>query len=445
MTSRLRCSILWVLLLMTTSLTLVCGLTSTWWMDKTFPGFFVMDNRVVASISLPHWPIASHPQLYQQQIVAVNGQPVDTASALYAQVRALPAGVLVTYTLQQQEQRTEVSLPSARFTGKDWSLLFGAYVLNALALSFIGIVAWYWGPASATCHALLSLGLTMAFFMMTAADLYAPHWFFRLHILGEVFFPAAAIHLALVFPRERLGRTRAVWLALPYGISSVLGLSYELFLYQSAAYSLLHNLCTLYAGLAGCLFIGKMVWDYVDTPLSEIQRKIRVVVFGSLIGYGFPTVLMLIAGVKGGQLAVNYAAFTLFVFPLSIGYVLITQDLVRMEILLQRSVSALAGFAFVALCLGSGGNDARAALAQGPRGGHAKDRSVHYQGHDSQTLSLVSAQSYSAATHDRHEHLPLLPSGGLRLPTFLHPLSRFSRGDPDTTRGVHLTTFSGFP
>lgn len=440
MTSRLRCSILWVLLLVTTGLTLVCSLTSTWWLDKTFPGFFVMNNRVVASISLPHWPIAAHPQLYQQQIVAVNGQPVDTAAALYAQIRDLPTGVTVTYTLHKKGQHTEISLPTTRFTGKDWSLLFGAYVLNGLALALIGIVAWYWGPASATCHALLSLGLTMAFFIMTAADLYAPHWFFRFHILSEVFFPAAAIHLALVFPRERLGRARAVWLALPYGVSSVLGVSYEFFLYHPTAYSLLHNLGTLYAGLAGCFLLGKMVWDYVDTPLSEIQRKIRVVVLGSLCGYGFPTVLMLIAGVKGGQLAINYAAFTLFVFPLSIGYVLLKHDLARMEILLQRSAAALAGFAFVALCLG-GGNDARAALAQGPHGGQEINHDAHLQHYDSQDLLLASDHG----TITKREHLSLMPANDLRLLTSSPPLLRFSRGDLDMPLRLRLTTFSGFP
>lgn len=440
-----RRRLLWVFLLLTASLTLVCSWTSTQWVNTTFPGFFVMDNRVVASISLPHWSIASHPRLYQQEIVAINGRPVETTASLYAEVRTLPAGASATYTLQQHGQRTEVSLPTARFTGKDWSLLFGVYIVNGITFALIGMLAWYWNPASATCHALLSLGLTVALFIVTAADLYAPHWFFRLHILGEVFFPAAIIHLALVFPRERLGRLRALWLALPYGVSGVLGLSYELVLYQPAAYSLLHNLCTFYAGLAGCLFISKIAWDYVGAPLGEIQQKIRVVVLGSLCGYGFPTVLLLLAGVKGGQVAINYAAFSLFIFPLSVGYVLVTQDLMRVEMLLRRSVSVLTGFAFVALCLGGSGEDARAALTQGLHGGHGTDRNALYQRHDKQILPLVNAHSHTAATRGKRTSVMRTPSDDLRRLTSSHPLFQFSRGDPDLTIRVRLTTVSGFP
>jgi hypothetical protein len=110
-----------------------------------------------------------------------------------------------------------------------------------------------------------------------------------------------------------------------------------------------------------------MLWDYGSTAVVELRRKIRVVVLGSVTGYGFPTVLMLIAGLTGGQLAVNYAAFTLFVFPLSIAYVLVKQDLLRIEMLLRQSASALASLAFIALCLGSGNDHARAAVPYEPQ------------------------------------------------------------------------------
>jgi hypothetical protein len=360
MAHHLRHTIFYLLLLATVGLTLVCGWTSSWWIGTTFPGFFVMDNRVVASISLPHWPVAAHAEVYQQQVVAVNGQPVTTSAALYAQIRRLPAGAPVTYTLEQHGQRSEVTLPAYLFTAKDWSLLFGAYFVNGVAIALIGLATWYWSSTAPTGSALLSLSLTMALFIVTAADLYAPHWFFRNHILGEAFFPAAAVHLALVFPRERLRHARAFYLALPYGVAGLSGLSYEVFLYQPAAYSQIHNLCTVYAGLAGCCLIGKMVWDYGSMASLDIRRKIRVVVLGCLSGYGFPTVLMLAAGLQGGQCAVNYAAFTLFVFPLSIGYVLIKQDLLRTEMMLRRGISCLIFLALTALLWGGRSSDARA-------------------------------------------------------------------------------------
>ena len=52
----------------------------------------------------------------------------------------------------------------------------------------------------------------------------------------------------------------------------------------------------------------------------------------------------------------------LFVFPLSIGYAPATQDLRRIKMLLRRSVYSLTGLVLVALFLGTGRPEARAAL-----------------------------------------------------------------------------------
>src|SRR5262245_52729664 len=71
---------------------------------------------------------------------------------------------------------------------------------------------------------------------------------------------------------------------------------------------------------------------------------------------------MLVAGLKGNQSSVNYAAFTLFVFLLSIGYVLVTQDLRRVEMLLRRSVYSFTGLVLMTLFLGTDHPEARAAL-----------------------------------------------------------------------------------
>lgn len=418
MPSRIRRFLLLFLLLATGGLTFVCGVNSTRWIDSTFPGFFVLDNRVVASISLSHWPIAAQPQHYQHEVVAVNGQPVTTTAVLYAQVRQLPAGTLLTYTLAYHGQHTEVTIPTARFTASDWGFLFGTYFINGIALVLIGVVAWYWSATSPVGLALLSLGISMGLFLITAADLYAPHWFFRLHILTEAAFPAAMLHLALVFPLERLRRARSVFLALPYAVAGLLGLGYEGFLYRPEAYTLIHNLCTMYAGVAGVFLLGKMVWDYWSSASAEIRQKIRVVMLGSLTGFGFPAGLMLLVGLKGSQCAVNYAAFTLFVFPLSIGYVLVTGDLLRVETLLRRSVYSLTGLVLVAALLGVDHSASQAALLSEKSGVYTSAKEQRFAkitqvdpakaGHESADPLLIQV----ALLVCRHDVLSLCPKRG---------------------------------
>ena len=55
-------------------------LTSAAWVGRVFPGFFLLDNRVVASVGLAHWPGATVPGLYQSQVVAVDDRPVTRAA-----------------------------------------------------------------------------------------------------------------------------------------------------------------------------------------------------------------------------------------------------------------------------------------------------------------------------------------------------------------------------
>jgi hypothetical protein len=304
-------------------LAVLCTVSSTRWIGTSFPGFFVMANRVVASVSLPHWPVVHDRSIYQQAVVAVNSQPVATAAALYERVHRLPPGTLVTYTLEQDGRRSQVTLPSVRFTLTDYVLLFAAYLVNGLAIALVSL--WVWGrqPSAPASWALLSLGGAAGLFALTATDLYSPYWFFRLHVLSEALFPAGLVHLALVFPVERPRHARTTVLVLPYLVALGFGAAYEMLLYQPAAYSRIHNLCMVYAGLGGLTLLGSLVWAYWTTQAFRLRQRLGVLLLGALSGYAFPAVLMFYSGVSGGAVAVNYAAFTTFLFPLGLGYVVI--------------------------------------------------------------------------------------------------------------------------
>jgi two-component system sensor histidine kinase/response regulator len=328
------------LCLLTLALTVavVCGLTSTRWLGTSFPGFFVMANRVVASVSLPHWSVAAHTDTYQQAVTAVNGQPVTTAAELYAAVRQFPPHSPITYTLVQRGRHTQVTLESQTFTLRDYGLLFGAYFVSGMALFTIGVWVWLLNPAAPASYALVGIGLAGGVFALTGIDLYGPHWFFRVHVLGEAFFPAGIVHLALIFPVDCLRRSRAFFLACPYVIAGMLGLAYEVWLYDPAAYSSIHNLCMLYGGVSGGMLLVSVVWAYVTTDSHLLRQKIRIVLVGFLGGFALPAVLMLVSSMTGGEVAVNYAGFTAFLFPLSLAYAIVKHDLFEIDLALKRGI-----------------------------------------------------------------------------------------------------------
>jgi signal transduction histidine kinase len=320
-------------------LALICGVTGTRWIDTSFPGFFVMANRVVASVSLPHWPAARQNSLYQHVVVAVNGQPIGSAEELYEIVRRLPQGSPITYTLEKNGRTSQLTLASLAFTREDYILLFIPYLLSGLALVLSGVGVWFLKPTAPASFALFIGGLSGGGFALTGVDLYGPAWFFRLHVFGEALFPASLlVHLALVFPVDRFRRHRTALLVTPYVVAGLLAAAYELFLYQPVAYSLIHNLCMVYAGIGGIALLSGVGWDYYTTTSHLTRQRVRVILLGLISGFALPGIVMFASGVTGGEISVNYAGFTAFLFPLSLGYAIVKHDLFEIDALLKRGV-----------------------------------------------------------------------------------------------------------
>ena len=82
-------------------LSITCGLTSARWVNGVFPGFFVLENRVIASVGLQHSPITQDSTLYQGLVIAANGQALHSSDELYTYVRTQPPNTLVQYSIQK--------------------------------------------------------------------------------------------------------------------------------------------------------------------------------------------------------------------------------------------------------------------------------------------------------------------------------------------------------
>src|SRR5437667_453557 len=202
-------------------------LTSSAWVDRTFPGFLLLVNRVVPSIGLAHWSGSTVAGLYQSQVVAVNGVPVASAQQVYRPVAASPPGTPVSYRLQKRGVEREITVPSQRFAVRDWILLFGAYLLNGVVYLTSGLVVWVLRPHS---------------------------------------------------PLSRAWR-----------------------------------------------------------GTSQLARpRVRVLTLGTLFGIGLPGFLLMISAAVWGQVAMNVAAFTPFLFALSLAYAIVKHDLFEIDAMVKR-------------------------------------------------------------------------------------------------------------
>lgn len=316
------------------------ALESQQWVGRIVPGFFVLPNRVIPSAALPDWLEIEPARLFQHEIVAVDGAARGSADAIYAYVGAQPDGARIRYTLRRADGSLTVeTVPTRRFSGADYGILFGSYLLTGGVFLLIGLLALWLRPSHPASVGLCSVGVVTGIFAITGADLYGPAAFMRLHVIAESLIAPSYLHLALVFPVDRLrtGRRRALGaIYLPFVALAVM---YEVVRDHPDAYRTMHLLASLLQGMALFAAIGLMVFAAVSSRAPLVRRRIAVVVFGAVTGFLLPAVLSGASGLLGGQVPVNGGALTAFLFPICVGYAVIKQDLFEIELMLRRALT----------------------------------------------------------------------------------------------------------
>src|SRR5262245_65661518 len=71
------------------------------WPGTNFPGFLLLDNRVVASAGLAHWPGIADGALFQAEVLAADGQPVTSARDLSARGAQRAGGDAIRWTVRR--------------------------------------------------------------------------------------------------------------------------------------------------------------------------------------------------------------------------------------------------------------------------------------------------------------------------------------------------------
>jgi signal transduction histidine kinase len=307
-------------------------ITSSAWVGRSFPGFMVLDNGVVASVSLANWSGAGVSDLYQSQVIAVDGQPVRSTAALYASVESLPIGTPVRYRLWRDGHETEVVVRSQRFGVRDWLLLFGAFLLNGVTYMALAVVVWVLRPGPLG-WAFVAPAIAWALFLLTAMDLYGPATFFRLHVVAETLVPAALLQLALLFPHpHRWARWRFLVYVPSIGILAL----YELFLYRPSVYSDLLQINMASLGLASLALAGRLISEYRRRHAALARQRVRIVALGALLAFALPGSLVFTSAIFRGGLAVNLGTLTPVVFALALAYAIVKHDLFEIEAMVKR-------------------------------------------------------------------------------------------------------------
>ncbi len=296
-------------------------------LGEPFPGFLVMRNRVVASVGLSFWPATHGSEIYQHQVVAIDGRAVADALQIQQAVRSVSPGTPLTYQLRSGEREITRTIETRIFGFRDFVLLHGLYLLNGVALGAAALIGLAVRRRSPSARAVVPLVLFGSLWALSAMDLYGPYRLFRLHAACEALLFAGALHMALGFPHPaRWVERHPRLIVVPYVVAALLGVFYQLGLDDFGAYVSSHLLAVTAFGAALLVLVVSEIEHYRRPRFPLARERVRVLAVGAMIALSLPICLTLAELLTGGRAPQNAMTLTGFVFPLSIGYALLRDD-----------------------------------------------------------------------------------------------------------------------
>ncbi|MDJ0850647.1 MAG: ATP-binding protein [Myxococcota bacterium] len=336
----MRDPILWAGAVLALSAALVGTLSSAPWIGKPFAGFLLLDNRVVPSSGLAHWPAVRGGGLYQHELLTVNGHELESAAALQRIVATLPVGSPVAYTFRSGEGLVERVVATRRFAGLDYLLLFGSFLFCGVGLTGIALAIRFLRPDDPVARgSAVSLWLG-GMWALTAADLYGPYHLFRVHAFFDCLIFAGTFHLALVFPSPRRLALRAPWLVPSlYGVAGLLALWNQVGLYEPDAYVRTHRLAVTAFGVAALTLVVSLGLTWLRPPSFAARQRVQILALGSIAALLPQVVLSVQSSLSGGQAPENLMGWSGIFFPLAVAYAVLRHDLLQVDEILRRTVN----------------------------------------------------------------------------------------------------------
>ena len=189
------------------------------WVGRPFAGFLLMENALISPVSAWNWP-PDRAAFANSQVLTVDGQPVHSSADVNRLIEAQALDTPITYELRQSGQRFTRTLPTRAFTFADFLQVYLGLILDGCLALVIGVIVGVLQPRSRPARVFALQMFASWAYPTTAVFLHSANHpaLAALFSLGEVYYPAAFVHLALVFPIDRPW-TRS-WAWVPYLVST---------------------------------------------------------------------------------------------------------------------------------------------------------------------------------------------------------------------------------
>ncbi len=294
-----------------------------------FPGLFTEPTLVVNDLGSATWSGHAAGLHFPEQLIAIDGEPLDSSTALIEALRTRQPGDTVTFTARhgetgavRQVRVTLMPLPRAAF--RDFFLI--PYLLGLFYLIAGGGMLWRRGREEAA-QTFALFCIFIALITGTFFDVYTTHRLFMFWVAAIPLAGSAAIHLAMVFPRPSPALWRFPFLRLliylPALGLAVAGWLTTIDLAHPIAYFAPWRWGRAWAGIGGLVLIGQMAYQRVFSRSPIVRAQTYIVLVGALLSF-FPIIAWIPFAFSPGTPFQPGLYFPFFIiFPLAVAYAIL--------------------------------------------------------------------------------------------------------------------------
>lgn len=313
------------------------------WVDQPFAGFLVNERLVLGNIGQYHWTGSEAGLGWPDKVVGADGQPIASMRDLQATAQRVPVGTPIVYTIERDGERRDVTVPTMRFGWDDLVMTFGVTFLSGLIYVLIGLVVFVLKPDTKVSWAFFGACVSLSLFAITSFDIQSTHaGFIRIYLLVNTLWPAAFVHLALVFPTRHEFIERHPYLqAVPYVAAAALAVPLEL-LYPHPSFLTVYKLVRIFGIVSAVVVLVSTLQAYFRGASVLARQRAKVVLFGAALAFPLPAVGSYLSLFGSGWLGVtiqnNFLAIPITVFPACVAYAIARHNLFDVDVYIKRAV-----------------------------------------------------------------------------------------------------------
>ncbi|HEY9898357.1 MAG TPA: ATP-binding protein [Pantanalinema sp.] len=314
--------------------------------DRPFPGFKVLSDRVV-DVQLPSsWSGTQAHLMPMDRVMSVDDMAFASGKEFYQYVRTRPVGSPLRYEIERvswtggRERLTKV-IPTQRYELDDWIAYSLGFWLSGVFYLLIGVVVSILKPGDLVARAHFAFCVAGALNFLSIFD---SNTTFYLPPTTVVFVRAlqglTALTLVLLFPRRIARRHFAGMVMLIALFSLALSMFSFAFYSEPSLRPLTHLGTAIYAVLGGLTVVLVPIWAVLSKSSSAREKvQAQIILLGASVS--LLPLLMLFIGplIRYDGPILNIGSVCGIILPLAIAYAIARHQLFDIDILLRPSLT----------------------------------------------------------------------------------------------------------